>query len=60
MYSTSGNHSRVFQDAKLNAKGENLDSLIPFYAKAKLSNFKNIIFVDNTIDESIVSFVCRK
>lgn len=60
VYSTSGNHSRVFQDAKLNAKGENLDSLIPFYAKAKLSNFKNIIFVDNTIDESIVSFVCRK
>ena len=60
VYSVSGNHSRVFQDAKLNAKGENLDTLIPFYAKARLSKFDNVMFVDNVIDESIVSFVCRK
>lgn len=60
VYSVSGNHSRVFQDAKLNAKGENLDTLIPFYAKARLSKFENVMFVDNVIDESIVSFICRK
>lgn len=49
--SVSGNHSRL--DTKENApKNERLDDLIPWYVKARLSNIKNISYVDNTIDNT--------
>ena len=56
VYSVSGNHSRIFMNKAEAVKGENLDALIPFYMKAALSNYKNVKFVNNTIDESIGSF----
>lgn len=60
VHSVAGNHSRVFPNKNDAVKGENLDRLIPFYAKARLQNDTNVIFNDdNTIDESIGSFDCR-
>lgn len=56
VYSVSGNHSRIFMNKAEAVKGENLDALIPFYMNAALSNYKNVKFVNNTIDESIGSF----
>lgn len=56
IYSVRGNHSRITPNKKEHLKGENLDELIPFYMQAKLQNFNNIKFHENTIDESIGSF----
>ena len=45
--SVSGNHSRVgLKDNVL--RGERLDDLIPWYAKAKLGHVKNISFIDSS------------
>ena len=43
----------------LNQKGEDLDKFIPFYIKAKLQNCDNVTVYDNTIDESVASFMCK-
>lgn len=59
VYSVSGNHSRLQPEKALNQKGEDLDKFIPFYVKAKLQNCSNVIVQDNTIDESVASFVCK-
>lgn len=59
VYSVSGNHSRLQPEKALNQKGEDLDKFIPFYLKARLQNCENVSVLDNTIDESIASFVCR-
>lgn len=59
VYSVSGNHSRVQPNKELNAKGEDFDKFIPFYAKAKLQQCENVKFHENSIDESIISFSCR-
>lgn len=59
IYSVSGNHSRLQPEKALNQKGEDLDKFIPFYVKAKLQNCGNVIVQDNTIDESVASFVCK-
>lgn len=59
VYSVSGNHSRLQPEKALNQKGEDLDKFIPFYVKAKLQNCDNVTVYDNTIDESIASFVCK-
>lgn len=55
--SVVGNHSRI--DRKEDAlKDERLDSLITWYAKAKLSCLKNVHFLDS-IDNTISSFSVR-
>ena len=59
VYSVSGNHSRLQPEKALNQKGEDLDKFIPFYVKAKLQNCGNVTVHDNTIDESVASFVCK-
>ena len=59
VYSVSGNHSRLQPEKALNQKGEDLDKFIPFYVKAKLQNCGNVTVYDNTIDESVASFVCK-
>lgn len=59
VYSVSGNHSRLQPEKAINQKGEDLDKFIPFYVKAKLQNCSNVIVQDNTIDESVASFVCK-
>lgn len=59
VYNVAGNHSRVFANKNDAAKGENLDRMIPFYAKARLQNNTNVHFNENTIDESIGSFDCQ-
>lgn len=59
IYSVSGNHSRLQPEKALNQKGEDLDKFIPFYVKAKIQNCDNVTVYDNTIDESVASFVCK-
>nr|DAH42221.1 MAG TPA: DNA polymerase II small subunit [Caudoviricetes sp.] len=59
IYSVSGNHSRLQPEKALNQKGEDLDKFIPFYIKAKLQNCDNVTVYDNTIDESVASFICK-
>lgn len=54
--SVDGNHSRLDYNLENVLKGERLDSLIPWYAKAKLENIRNIVFVDNEIDKTIGNF----
>lgn len=61
IYSVAGNHSRLSPNKSEHLKGENLDVLIPFYMKARLANLYNIVFYENTIDESIGSFeICGR
>ena len=52
----SGNHSRIEVIADNSLRAEKLDALVPWYCKAKLENVSNVIFVDNTIDNTICSF----
>lgn len=59
VYSVSGNHSRLQPEKALNQKGEDLDKFIPFYVKAKLQNCNNVTIYNNTIDESVASFICK-
>ena len=59
IYSVSGNHSRLQPEKALNQNGEDLDKFIPFYIKAKLQNCDNVTVYDNTIDESVASFICK-
>ena len=59
VYSVAGNHSRLFPNKKENAKGENLDVLIPFYMAAKLERYKNVFIYDENIEESIANFEVR-
>jgi len=58
--SVSGNHSRVgLKDNVL--RGERLDDLIPWYAKAKLGHIKNITFIDSSdnFDSTIGKIIVR-
>ncbi len=52
-----GNHSRVDFAADSALRREKLDSLIPWYCKSKLENYKNVLFVDNKIDDTIAQFI---
>ena len=54
--SVSGNHSRFDPNPENVLRHERLDSLVPWYCKAKLENVDNIEFVENVIDTSIGSF----
>lgn len=55
--SVDGNHSRIDQSMEDALRGEKLDSLIPWYCKAKLQDIDNIKFIDNKIDTTIGSFI---
>ena len=52
----AGNHSRIgFKDDVL--RNERLDNIVPWYMKAKLSNFENIKFIDDkNYDDTIGQF----
>ena len=57
VYSVIGNHSRVNMSKDNNQKGENLERLIPFYLKARLSNVNNVeIMEQNNLDYGIIMF----
>lgn len=55
----SGNHGRATANKDMHLKGENFDELIPFYMKAKLSNYENVHFIKNSVDESIGTFFIK-
>lgn len=55
VYSVSGNHSRLEDEALVSPRGEKLDALIPFYCKTKLAQYANIKFMD-AMDDSITTF----
>lgn len=59
VYVTPGNHSRVQAKKEDNMRGENMDLLAIPYLSAKLQNFNNINFYENTIDSSIAMFNVR-
>jgi len=54
--SVGGNHSRFDSNPDNVLRKERMDMLVPWYCKAKLSQVKNVQFVDNEIDETIGSF----
>ena len=59
VYIAPGNHSRISPKKEESLSGENMDILaIPFLA-AKLQNFDNIKFHENTIEQSIAMFSVR-
>ena len=59
VYICPGNHSRISPKKEESLKGENIDHLALPFLKAKLQNFKNIIFNENDIEESIAIFKVR-
>ena len=54
-----GNHSRIFPNKEEALTGENMDVLAIPFLSAKLQNFKNIKFHENTIEKSIAIFYVR-
>lgn len=59
VFACPGNHSRMMQNKDDNLRGENMDLLAIPYLSAKLQNFNNIAFHENTIDSSIAMFDVR-
>ena len=59
VYVTAGNHSRVVANKGDSLDGENFDYLLPFYTRAKLQNYNNIVIHDNEIEPSIAMFNVR-
>lgn len=59
VYVCPGNHSRVQAKKEDNMRGENMDLLAIPYLSAKLQNFDNIEFNENTVDSSIAMFNVR-
>ena len=59
VYVCPGNHSRISPKKEDSLKGENIDHLAIPFLQAKLQNFKNIIFNENKIEESIAMFNVR-
>lgn len=59
VYSVSGNHSRLFPNKKENGKGENLDTLVPFYISALLSEYRNVHICSDNAEESVARFSVR-
>ena len=59
VYVCPGNHSRCQAKKEDNMRGENMDLLAIPYLQAKLQNFDNINFHENTIDSSIAVFDVR-
>jgi len=52
-YSVLDNHSRVIPNKDENIASENFSKIIPWYLKARLSNFEQIEIVDNKYDDEI-------
>ena len=59
VYITPGNHSRISPKKEDALDGENMDTLLPFYLKARMQNIKNITICDNTIEPEIAMFNIR-
>ena len=59
VYVCPGNHSRVQAKKEDNMRGENMDLLAIPYLSAKLQNFGNVHFHENTVDSSITMFNVR-
>lgn len=57
--SVSGNHSRTSMNKDEVLRDNRLDTLIPWYIKAKLGHIHNIIFYDNNIDPTISDWWIR-
>lgn len=49
----AGNHSRIEQNAEAALRSERLDTLIPWYCKAKLEHVHNIQFASSFVDPTI-------
>lgn len=59
VHTTPGNHSRISPKKEDALDGENMDTLLPFYLKARMQNIKNITICDNTIEPEIAMFNIR-
>lgn len=59
VYTTPGNHSRISAKKQDSLDGENMDTLLPFYLKARLQNIDNVSICDNTIEPEIAMFNIR-
>ena len=59
VYTTPGNHSRIFPQKEKSLAKENIDLLAPFYLKARLQNIENVHICDNDIDPMIAVFNIR-
>lgn len=57
--SVSGNHSRTSMNKDEVLRNNRLDTLIPWYTKAKLSHIKNISFCEDNIDPTISNWEIR-
>ena len=59
VYTVEGNHSRIMQNKEDSLQGENFDILLPFYLKARLQNYSNIIIHENDVCKDIAMFEVR-
>ena len=59
VYTTQGNHSRIVAKKEDALDGENIDTLLPFYLKARLQNVENVKICDNSIESEIAMFNIR-
>lgn len=59
VYVCPGNHSRATAKKESSLKGENFDHLILPYLSARLQNFKNVHFYQNSVEESVCMFSVR-
>lgn len=59
VYTTPGNHSRISPKKEEALDGENMDTLLPFYLKARLQNIENVTICDNAVDPEIAMFNIR-
>lgn len=59
VYTTMGNHSRIIAKKEDALDGENMDTLLPFYLKARLQNVENVSICDNNIEPEIAMFNIR-
>lgn len=57
--SVAGNHSRTSMNKDEVLRNNRLDTLIPWYIKAKLSHINNIGFCENNIDPTISNWEIR-
>lgn len=57
--SVAGNHSRTSMNKDEVLRDNRLDTLIPWYIKAKLSNCENVIFNTANIDPTISNWIIR-
>lgn len=59
VYSVAGNHSRLSPNKQDHLKGENLDTLVPFYLTALLQNYENVHIHEENVEESVAMFMVR-